>query len=226
MSFQDLVKKREEHLVHHLEFNKEEEYRFNLYDIVNWCKIISKTKDKVSILEIGTRRSKPNVPTHKKNFFNNIPNIDYTMSDYQDGIDVDVVCDLHKTEGVFNKKFDLIIGFSVYEHLKYPQLISHNLMKLLNIGGRIYIDTHQTYPLHGYKYDYYRFSREALKSIFSKKMNFKTITSYFSNNCVIIPHENLNNWNNVAESYLHVTYIGEKVDETPDEYIYDIDNEN
>lgn len=226
MSFGDLVKRRENHLIHNLEFNKEEEHRFNFYDIVNWCKIISKTKSTVNILELGTKRSKANVPTNKKNFFNEIPNIDYTMTDYQGGIDVDVICDLHKTEGVFNKKFDLIIGFYVYEHLKYPQLVSHNLMKLLNTGGRIYIDTHQTYPLHGYKYDYYRFSREALKSIFSKKMNFKTITSYFSHNCVIVPHQNYADWNSLAESYLHVTYIGEKVDETPNEYIYDIDNEN
>ena len=57
-------------------------------------------------------------------------------------------------------------------------------------------------------------------------MNFNTITSYFSLNCAIIPHDNLNNWNDVAESYLHVTYIGEKQGETPNEYIYDIDNEN
>ena len=48
----------------------------------------------------------------------------------------------------------------------------------------------------------------------------------FSKNCVIVPHETLENWNDVAESYLHVTYIGEKFDETPHEYIYDIDNEN
>jgi len=148
------------------------------------------------------------------------------MSDYQDGIDVDVVCDLHKTEGVFNEKFDLIISFSVHEHLKYPQLACHNLMKLLNVGGKIYIDTHQTYPLHGYKYDYFRFSREALKAIFSKKMNFKTITSYFDKNCVIVPHQRIDNWNDVAESYLHVIYIGEKIGETPEDYIYDIDNEN
>jgi len=222
----DLIKKRENHLRKYLEFNKTEEHRFDFNDIINWCKIISKTKEKINILELGTKRSKLDNPTHKKNYFNDIPNVNYVMSDYQEGIDVDVVCDLHKTDGVFSEKFDLIICFSVYEHIKYPQLVSHNLMKLLKIGGRIYIDTHQTYPLHGYKYDYYRFSREALKSLFSNKMNFITITSYFSKNCVIVPHETLENWNDVAESYLHVTYIGEKFDETPNEYIYDIDNEN
>ena len=54
-------------------------------------------------------------------------------------------------------------------------------------------------------------------------MNFKTITSYYTKNCVIIPHDNLNNWNDVAESYLHVVLISEKNDETPNEYIYDFE---
>jgi len=149
------------------------------------------------------------------------------MTDYQSGLDVDVVCDLHKTSGIFNDNFfDIIISCSTFEHLKYPQLCGHNLMKMLNIGGIIYIQTHQTYPLHGYKYDYYRFSREALKSIFSKKMNMKTISTMFTGSCVIIPEENIGGWNDVAESYLNVVYVGEKIDETPEEYIYDIDEEN
>ncbi len=57
-------------------------------------------------------------------------------------------------------------------------------------------------------------------------MNFITITSYFSGNCVIIPHKELSVWNDVAESYLYVFYIGEKIDKTPEEYIYDIDGNN
>lgn len=149
------------------------------------------------------------------------------MTDYQNGMDVDVVCDLHKIDGIFEKEsFDLILSCSTFEHLKYPQLCSHNLMNILKIGGRILIQTHQTFPLHGYKYDYFRFSREAIKAIFSSKMNFTTITSYFTNDCVIISHEKIENWNNVAESYLNVFYIGEKNDKTPDEYIYDINEDN
>jgi hypothetical protein len=226
MSLDKLILKRQNHVLEYEEFNKLEEHRFIFFDIVEWCKIIAKTKDKLNILELGTKRSKVDVPTNKKHYFKDISNLNYVMSDYQDGIDVDVVCDLHKTDGVFLDKFDLIVCFSVYEHIKYPQLVSHNLMKLLTVNGRIYIDTHQTYPLHGYKYDYYRFSREALKSLFSNKMGFNTITSYFSRSCAIIPHEKLDGWNDVAESYLHVIYIGEKLIETPNEYIYDIDSEN
>jgi hypothetical protein len=42
-------------------------------------------------------------------------------------------------------------------------------------------------------------------------MNIKTISSYFTDNCMIIPHNNLNNWNTVAESYLNIVYVGEKI---------------
>ena len=205
--------------------------RFEFNDIINWVKIIANIKknngEKIKILEIGTKRSKNDISTHKKNYFTDIDNLEYIMSDYQNGIDVDVVCDLHKTRDVLqDETFDLILSFSTFEHLKYPQLCAHNLMKLLKIGGRILIETHQTFPLHGYKYDYFRFSREAIKSIFSIKMNFITITSYFSGDCVIIPHKELSVWNDVAESYLYVFYIGEKINKTPDEYIYDIDGNN
>jgi 2-polyprenyl-3-methyl-5-hydroxy-6-metoxy-1,4-benzoquinol methylase len=229
--FKNYISKRENHIKNHQEFNIEEEYKFNLNDLVNWVEIISKKYEingkNVKILELGTKRSINSRPTHRRDYFKNIKNIEYIMTDYQEGLDVDVVCDLHKTEDVFeNESFDLIISFSTFEHLKYPQLCAHNLMKLLKIGGRILIETHQTFPLHGYKHDYFRFSREAIKSIFSKKMNFKTITSYFVGDCVIIPHEQPSCWNDVAESYLNIFYIGEKIDKTPQEYIYDIDGDN
>jgi len=229
--FNNFILKRENHIKNHLEFNKEEEPLFNLNNIVDWSNIIAKKNalkgEKLRILELGTKRSNDNNPTNKKDFFKHINNLDYVMTDYQSGMDVDVVCDLHKTYEVFeDETFDLILSFSTFEHLKYPQLCAHNLMKMLKIGGRIFIQTHQSFPLHGYKYDYYRFSREALKSLFSIKMNFFTITSYFTNSCAIVPHNDYGVWNDVAESYLNVVYIGEKLDTTPYEYIYDIDNEN
>ena len=227
----NLIKNRISHINKYKQFNVIEQNRFDLNHIIDWVKISAEIKkengEKFRILELGTKRSKDDSPTNKKNLFLGINNVEYIMTDYQSGIDVDIVCDLHKIDGIFDtESFDLILSCSTFEHLKYPQLCSHNLMKILKIGGKIVIQTHQTYPLHGYKYDYFRFSREALKSIFSKKMNFSTVTSYFTHNCVIIPHDNVNGWNNVAESYLNVFYIGEKNNKTPKEYIYDIDGDN
>jgi predicted SAM-dependent methyltransferase len=228
---QNLFNKRKNHLKEYLEFNKIEQPIIKISELVvfatNKAQELQKEGKNIKILELGTKRSQSSNPTHKKVFFKDIPNLEYIMTDYQGGLDVDVVCDLHKTSGIFDDNyFDIIISCSTFEHLKYPQLCSHNLMKMLKVGGIIYIQTHQTYPLHGYKYDYYRFSREALKSTFSKKMNMKTISTIFNGSCVIIPEENLGGWNDVAESYLNVIYVGEKIDETPEEYIYDIDDEN
>ena len=227
----NLIKHRISHINKYNEFNKIEENIIDINEIIYWVKnnaIIKKQNGETfKILELGTKRSINNSPTTKKILFSGIDNIEYIMTDYQNGLDVDIVCDLHKIDGIFEREsFDLIISCSTFEHLKYPQLCSHNLMKILKIGGRIYIQTHQTYPLHGYKYDYFRFSRECLKAIFSKKMNFSTIATYFTGDCVIIPHTNVNRWNNLAESYLNVNYIGEKNDKTPEEYIYDIECEN
>lgn len=226
-----LIAKRTNHIKEYLEFNKPEEYPYDINHIVNWANIISAQNlskgQKFRVLELGTKRSKNDTPTHKKPLFKHIKNLEYVMTDYQEGLDVDVICDIHKTEGIFtNESFDLILSFSTFEHFKYPQLCSHNLMKMIKIGGRIVIQTHQTFPLHGYKYDYFRFSREALKSIFSNKMNFSTVTSYFSYPCAIVPHTDYGVWNDVAESYLNVVYIGEKNNKTPSEYIYDIENDN
>ena len=228
---QDLISKRENHFSEYLEFNIQEEYNFTIDNIIEWVKIVANKKEKngeiFKILELGTKRSILERPTNRKHLFRSLSNVEYIMTDYQEGIDVDVVCDLHKINNIFKyEEFDLILSFSTYEHLKYPQLVSHNLMKMLKVGGRILISTHQSFPLHGYKYDYYRFSREAIKSIFSKKMNFITITSYFTDSCIILPHKNIKVLNDLAESYLNVFYIGEKIDKTPNEYIYDIDNEN
>ena len=227
----NLIVKRTKHIKEYLEFNKTEEYPYDINHIVNWANIISEQNllkgQKFRVLELGTKRSKNDSPTHKKNLFQHIKNLEYVMTDYHEGIDVDIICDIHKTQGVFDdESFDLILSFSTFEHFKYPQLCSHNLMKMLKIGGRIVIQTHQTFPLHGYKYDYFRFSREALKSIFSNKMNFSTVTSYFSYPCAIVPHTDYGVWNDVAESYLNVFYIGEKNNKTPSEYIYDIDKNN
>jgi hypothetical protein len=58
------------------------------------------------------------------------------------------------------------------------------------------------------------------------KKKCKTLSTYFNNNCAIIPEKNLSNWNHVAESYLNVIFVGEKIDETPEEYIYDIDEDS
>jgi SAM-dependent methyltransferase len=147
------------------------------------------------------------------------------MTDYQSGDCVDIKSDLQNPlELLALEPFDLIINCSVMEHVKYPILACHNMCKLLKTGGYIYVATHQTYPLHGYKYDYFRFSREALKSLFPATMNMVTLSSSFNGLCQIVPVEKITVWNAVAESYLSVDIVVQKIGETPNHFIYDLED--
>ena len=229
INLSEIIKTKEKHLISNLEFNNNTDTKMRLEDIALLLKQkCIEQKRKIKILELGTKRSNNDNPTHHKKIFEDIPNLEYIMTDIEKGVDVDVdvISDLHSIDKNFEKNyFDCIISCSTFEHLKYPQLCSHNLMKILDIDGIIFIQTHQSFFLHGYKYDYYRFSREALISLFSQKMKFKTLSSYFEFDCLIIPHDKslFDKMNTFAESYLNVVLCTQKIDETPIDYIYDLD---
>jgi SAM-dependent methyltransferase len=175
------------------------------------------------ILELGVKRSKPQRSTHHKAYFTDIDTSKYVLSDFDEGLDVEVTADIHKLDEVFREEqFDYIISYSVHEHLKYPDLAALKMLKCLKVGGIILIQTHQTYPLHGYPFDFYRFSREALEAEFNPKINCKVITSYYDSPAVIIPHENISGWNDVAETYLGVGILVKKLGKTPETFQYDI----
>lgn len=179
----------------------------------------------LKILEIGTKRSNPNVSTHHKDYFKEF-NCDFIMTDFQDGLDVDIVCDVHKLSSKF-KDIDVIITCSGYEHFKYPQLASLEILKSLKKGGLIYLQSHQTFPLHGYPCDYFRFSLDAYKSCFPPTLNCEMIGGAYSFPALILPIENIENidsypWNWFAKSYRNSECIIKKKGETPDNFIYDL----
>ena len=176
----------------------------------------------LNIMELGTKRSKPEISTHHKNLFPNINK--YVMVDVEDGIDVDVVCDVHKLSSVFSEEFDVIITCSGYEHFKYPQLASHEILKCLNKNGVVFIQTHQTFPLHGYPNDYFRFSLDALDSLFPRSMGTELIAKSYDHPASIIPinRDPSKNWNIKAKSYLNCCIIIRKISDTPDTFIYEI----
>ena len=70
-------------------------------------------------------------------------------------------------------------------------MASHELLKCLNKNGLIFIQTHQTYPLHGYPNDYFRFSLDALDSLFPKTMNTEILAKSYNHPCRIIPFDKL-----------------------------------
>ena len=172
-----------------------------------------------AVLELGTLQSVPGRSTMHRDW---VPHAaEFLGTDIEAGADVDIVADLHKLADVVGQeRFDVILSCSTFEHLKYPTLAAHELMKALKVGGLLYIQTHQSFPLHGYPSDYFRFSQEALASLFGTQMGFEVVaTNYdfpariYSRRLAEAQHQ---------PAFLNTTLWGEKRAPTPDEYRYEL----
>ncbi len=178
------------------------------------------TLSKPRVLELGVKQSKLGRSTMHKEW---IPHASvYHGTDIEVGQDVDFVADIHRLSSVVGKgKYDVIISCSTFEHFKYPHLAAHELMKTLTIGGLLYIQTHQTFQLHAYPFDYFRFSTEALSGLFGTKNGFTVKKTNYMFRARIFSREILKSF--LKEGYLNVSLFGEKLYETPEEYIFEYD---
>lgn len=172
------------------------------------------------VLELGTRRSEATRSTRHDAW---VPHAsEYLGSDIAAGVDVDIVADVHRlTQVTGEEQFDIIITCSTFEHFKYPHLAAHEVMKALRVGGVLFIQTHQAFPLHASPYDYFRFSREALAGLFGTQMGFRVLaTDYefpvrlYTSRAPAIAN---------ITSYLNVRLFGEKIKPTPAASIIEYD---
>lgn len=187
-----------------------------LAEFLNRCRELEKPR----VLEIGTGRADPTRSTRRDAW---VPNAaEYLGTDMQSGIDVDIVADVHRlSEIAGEEQFDVIISCSTFEHVKYPHRAAHEAMKALRVGGLLFVQTVQTFPLHDYPYDYFRFSKEALAGLFGTKMGFRLIATDYEFPAAI--HSPAIPDNHIFPAFLNVLLFGEKVDKTPDAYIYELD---
>lgn len=171
------------------------------------------------VLELGTKRSIATRCTMHRDF---VPHAgEFLGTDIEPGADVDIVADVHRlSEAVGSAAFDIIISCSTLEHLKYPHLAAHELLKVLRVGGLLFIQTHQTFPLHAFPYDYFRFSREALAGLFGTQMGFDVIEADYEFPCSIVSEANPDGRDHPA--WLNVRLFGTKTNATPHEYIYEL----
>jgi hypothetical protein len=172
-----------------------------------------------SVLELGTLQSVPGRSTMHRDW---VPHAaEFLGTDIQAGADVDIVADLHRlTHVVGPERFDVILSCSTFEHLKYPTLAAHELMKSLKVGGLLYIQTHQSFPLHGYPNDYFRFSQDALASLFGTQMGFEVVATNYDFPARI--HSRRVADTQHMPAFLNTTLWGEKRGPTPDEYVYEL----
>jgi 2-polyprenyl-3-methyl-5-hydroxy-6-metoxy-1,4-benzoquinol methylase len=131
------------------------------------------------------------------------------------------VADVHRlSETVGVERFDVIISCATFEHFKYPTLAAHEVMKALKVGGLLYVQTVQSFPLHAYPHDYFRFSREALASLFGSSMGVEVVATNYDFPVQLFARR-------VADMQLHPAFLNttlwaEKRAPTPDEYRYEL----
>jgi len=138
-----------------------------------------------------------------------VPRGTLVRSDVTDGVDVDVAADAHDLEPFADESFDVYIARSVYEHLSRPWLAAHAAARVMRSGAWLYVSTHQTFPLHGYPHDYWRFSAQALELIFVDA-GLVEVTAGYTGPCKIVPNQPVDPWNTVAEAWLNVHVIAKK----------------
>jgi SAM-dependent methyltransferase len=172
------------------------------------------------VLELGTRRAIPERSTRKDALFPHAS--EYIGTDIEPGVDVDLIADVHRlTEVTGEESFDIIWTEAGFEHFKYPHLAAHQIMKALKVGGLLFVQTHQTFPIHAVPYDYFRFSKDAMASLFGTKMGMQVHTVCYASPAAI--YSRVDPGGHRAPAFLHVALYAEKVAKTPAEFIYEYD---
>jgi SAM-dependent methyltransferase len=135
---------------------------------INQLLFIKKHIDKVKspILEVGSK-DYGNTQDLRSLF----KDADYTGIDMEDGKGVDIVLDLtedfnYVDAKLKNKRFQIIICFSVLEHCADPFKMCSNIEKLLKKDGMVFVSVPFSWRIHGYPDDYWRFTPEGIKKLF------------------------------------------------------------
>jgi SAM-dependent methyltransferase len=172
--------------------------------------------DNPDVIEVGTLRSDPDFPTHHTVW---ATHGNWTRVDAYPGQDVDVVADAHTLDrGPLTRvlagwmaHFDAYVACSVFEHLRRPWVAMEAAARVVRPGGLVYVQTHQTFPLHGYPSDYFRFSKEALAGIM-EDAGLQVLHAGYLYRCQIVPPPEVTRWNTApdVEAWLNVEALARK----------------
>jgi hypothetical protein len=184
-----------------------------LEDFLEYCNKIINPR----VLELGTKQSYPGRSTMHKEW---IPNASvFHGSDIEAGVDVDIVADVHKlSEVVGCGEYDIIITCSSFEHFKYPHIAALEISKVLSLGGVVFVQTHSTFPIHAYPYDYFRFTCEALSGCFGTQNGIEVKKTDYA-----FPATISSDADGIHPAWLNVNLFGVKTHKTPENYIYELD---
>lgn len=167
------------------------------------------------VLEIGTKQAVSGSATHWFHLFPRVARPNYVMADIKTGADVDVVADLHRLPSEWTGRFDAVVANAVFEHLERPWIAAGEVARVLAPGGICHIGTHQTFPIHGYPSDFFRFSTEAL-ALIVRDAGLTVRACHYGNRTSIVPPAHVvppdyvEQWNATWPSYMAVSLFGQK----------------
>ena len=90
-----------------------------------------------------------------------------TNKEQVDGLDF--LWDLHESfpEHFLEQKFDFVLCSSVMEHIAKPWVAARNIENILKPNGKLFWTTPWVHRIHGYPDDYWRFTPNGVKQLFS-----------------------------------------------------------
>lgn len=101
-----------------------------------------------------------NAGSHVTRYGENCVNVDIG-----DGDNVDVVCDLHDLPENLGP-FDVVICNAVLQYCHDPDKVARNFLNVLRPGGLLFLDVPWVQPYCPHTPDRFRFSEDAVKTIF------------------------------------------------------------
>jgi hypothetical protein len=155
------------------------------------------------VLELGTRRWKADCPDTWRDRVNAVAGCAHVGVDVLPGDDVDMVADAHHLAAAWFDRPDPArpAGFvcrATLEHLRRP-----------------WVAAHQSFPVHGYPSDFFRFTREALGEVFHPDHGWRVVDSEYRHPCRVVPQSNAfahaKDWNFEAEAWLCVAALVERL---------------
>ncbi|MGR1222585.1 methyltransferase domain-containing protein [Aeromonas veronii] len=116
-------------------------------------KYIKNINKKIDVVEIGSQ----DVNGSLKDFFVCQENINYTGLDFATGKNVDIVIDDPYLLPLNNESVDVIISSSCFEHSEFFWLSFCEMLRVLKVGGLVYINVPSNGYIHRYPVDCWRF---------------------------------------------------------------------
>jgi len=157
--------------------------------------------DGATVLDTGVKPWGGSPPNDHQQY---APNAKWLGTDIDAGDGVDIIADLHCISGMVSQRFDGIFSASTLEHVQRPWIVVKQLAAMMNEGGVLFIQTHQTFPIHGYPSDYFRFTTEAL-AVLCVDAGLIVSTAGYEFPTTITPPAEITRWNASAESFLNVS---------------------